>query len=115
MLARTLGTAALTAGFLFAGSAAFAQLLNPQIERRQSFDPQPMNFDLWCQETVRYSTERCNQRLAGDVREFEEFRSIIERFELETFMEERRDAETQKQVDRDYGEPWVDYSDPRIR
>ena len=106
---------AVAAGSLMIATTAFAQLLNPQIERRQGYDPQPMNFDLWCQETVRYSADRCAQRLAGDVSEFEEYRSLIERYELQYYMEQRKQAEALEQVDRDYGSPWGDYTDPWLR
>jgi hypothetical protein len=115
MIARMTNIAVLAAGLFLLSAEASAQLLNPQIERRQGYDPQPMNFELWCQETARYSNERCAQRLTGDVREFEDYRSIIERFELETYMEQRHDAEALKQVDRNYGAPWADYNDPRVR
>lgn len=115
MIARLAKRGLLATAMALTASAALAQALNPQIERRQGFDPQPMNFELWCQETADYGTKRCAQRLTGDVREFEEYRSIVERYELEYYMQRRREEEALKQVDRNYGSPWADYSDPRVR
>ena len=91
---------------------ASAQLLDSPAEPRLDLEITPMNFDLWCQETMRYPAERCEQRLAADMREFESFRAVIERQETLYLMEQRRDAEAFDQADRDYGSPWTDYNDP---
>ena len=112
MALRHLGAGALTALAILSFSPVFAQLLDPQAEPRQDLEVSPMNFDLWCQETMRYPAERCTQRLAADIREFEAFRSVIERQETLYLMEQRRDAEALDRVDRDYSSPWRDYTDP---
>jgi len=104
--------AVLLASLVFLTAPAAAQLLNPQAEPRQDFEIRAMNFDLWCQQTMRYPVERCSQRLEADLREFEAHRTIIEREETQFLLEQRRDAEALKQVERDYGAPWSDYSDP---
>src|SRR5260221_1522551 len=48
-----------------------------------TFNVRTMDFDLWCQQTQRYATERCAARRAEDVKAFEDYRSSIERYELD--------------------------------
>ena len=43
----------------------------------------PMDFDLWCQQTQRYTIERCTARRDEDVKAFEDYRTAIERYELD--------------------------------
>ncbi len=89
-----------------------AQTIDLQPGGRQNYDVQSMNFDLWCQETQRYPVDRCDARLPADQREFEDYRALIERYELQYLMEQRRDAEAAERINRDYGAPWKRYGDP---
>nr|TFG55564.1 MAG: hypothetical protein E4H34_00250 [Hyphomicrobiales bacterium] len=99
-------------GSAVAAGAGWAQTGDQSLGGRQSYSVQPMNFDLWCQETQRYAVDRCDQRLAADVREFEAYRSIIERYEMQYLMERKRDADAERRADRTYGSPWDRYDDP---
>ena len=93
-------------------STGWAQTTDLPSAGRQNYDVQSMNFDLWCQETRRYPVDRCDARLPADQREFEDYRALIERYELQYLMEQRRDAEAVERIERDYGAPWERYSDP---
>lgn len=57
---------------------------------------EPLNFDLWCQETVRLPVARCDQRLPEDMERFEAYRAVIERYEI-PYLQERQN---QLQLDR---------------
>jgi hypothetical protein len=47
-----------------------------------NYNVQTMNFDLWCQEQQHLAPERCDKRLPGDVKDFESYRDVIERYEI---------------------------------
>src|SRR5215831_1032564 len=72
---------------LLGASSAFAQL--PGASSRDlsigvgAFPVRTMDFDLWCQQTQRYSADRCASRRPEDVRAFEDYRSSIERYEID--------------------------------
>jgi len=102
---------AIAAAFLLAAlpSAALAQLLNPDGGPGQ-YTVQSMNFDLWCLE--RYAQERCDLRTPEDMRVFEDYRAVIERYELEALMQKARDAEAAERANRSYQSPWSRYDDP---
>lgn len=95
---------------LWIASAGWAQTGDSQLGGRQNYNLQSMNFDLWCQETRRYPVDRCDARLPDDQREFEDYRALIERYELQYLMEQERDAEAAERIDRDYGAPWERYN-----
>jgi hypothetical protein len=90
-------------------SGAMAQLLNPNAGAGP-YNVQSMNFDLWCQE--RHAKERCDQRIAEDMRAFEDQRAVIERYELEFLMQKERDAEAAQRANRSYEAPWSRYDNP---
>lgn len=88
---------------LMLGGAAHAQTSAPQGEytERPAYDFRTMNFDLWCQETQRYPVDRCMERRADDVKAFEDYRAVIERYEMELLRQRQREAETQQRLNRD--------------
>ena len=92
--------------------ASQAQTGDARLGGRQNFAVQSMNFDLWCQETQRYAVDRCDERRAADVTEFENYRNIIERYEQQYLSQQRRDAEAEQRADRYYGPPRDNYNDP---
>lgn len=47
-----------------------------------NYDVRVLSFDMWCQETARYDSERCDARAPDDVAEFELYRAAVERYEL---------------------------------
>jgi hypothetical protein len=86
-----LRTALFAAGLLvFAGSA--------QAQLRRNYDVQPMNFDLWCQETMAWESARCAKRLPADVAAFEAFRSQIEGQEIQHLQQKNREARIEADI-----------------
>jgi hypothetical protein len=41
-----------------------------------------MDFDIWCTEEQHIPWERCDKRLPDDVKKFEAYRAIVERYEI---------------------------------
>ena len=66
-----------------------------------AFPLRTMDFDLWCQQTQRYSADRCAARRAEDVRAFEDYRSSIERYELDHLKQVQKDQEFRTRANRD--------------
>lgn len=110
MRASVLRIGVFTACALLTLDAGLAQIADPQRGGRQNYNIQPMNFDLWCQETQRYSVDRCDERWPEDQREFVEYRAIIERYELQYLMKQERDAAAEGRLGRDYGPSWDRYN-----
>ena len=52
-----------------------------------------MNFDMWCQETMHYSAERCDRRDPKDNQAFQDYLRVIEKYELEQDQRKRADEE----------------------
>ena len=71
--------AILVVAFLAIAGSAFAQPL----AGRSNYDIKNMSFDAWCQETRQYPTDRCDARRPEDVKAFEDYRAVIERYELD--------------------------------
>jgi hypothetical protein len=100
---------------LLSVQAAQAQTGDLGLGGRKNYNVQSMNFDLWCQETQRHSVDRCDQRRLEDLEEFATYRNLIERYEQQYLMDQRRDAEAEQRANRSYGAPWDSYNDPRTR
>jgi hypothetical protein len=83
---RTVLAAAL---LLCAVGAAYAQ---------RNYDVKTMNFDLWCQETQHWPTDRCDKRLPEDVKVFEDFRTKIESYEIPYLQKQNRDARLETDI-----------------
>jgi len=66
-----------------------------------TFNVQTLDFDLWCQQTQRYPQDRCAARRAEDVKAFEDYRSSIERYELDYLKQEQRDQDLRTRTNRD--------------
>jgi hypothetical protein len=60
-----------------------------------------LDFDLWCQQTQRYSIERCTARRDEDVKAFEDYRTAIERYELDFLKQEQKDQDFRARINRD--------------
>jgi hypothetical protein len=81
---RTIGLAALAlAPCLALSGAALAQGSNYPVKT--------MNFDLWCQEQQHLDPDRCDKRLPGDEKDFEAYRSTIERYEIPYLQQKQND------------------------
>ncbi len=98
---------------LLIADSSWAQSFGSQFDGRRNYNVQSMNFDLWCQETQRYSVDRCDARLPEDQREFDAYRAVIERYELQYLMEREREAEATERMERDYAAPWERYNNLR--
>ena len=106
MLKRTQQAAfAALALILWTGSVAAQGL--PTAPRRDlsagtsSFGVRTMDFDLWCQQTQRYTADRCTSRRAEDVKAFEDYRGSVERYELEHLKQVQRDQDMRTRTNRD--------------
>jgi hypothetical protein len=66
-----------------------------------SFPVRTMDFDLWCQQTQRYDAMRCMARRAEDLKAFEDYRSSIERYEIDHLRQVQRDQEIRTRTNRD--------------
>ena len=66
-----------------------------------TFAVRNLDFDLWCQQTQRYDAERCSARRAEDVKAFEDYRSSIERYELDYLKQVQKDQELRARTNRD--------------
>ncbi len=89
---------AVVSALLFLGSAtASAQPLSGPL----NYDVKTLTFELWCQETQRYPTERCNARRPADVAAFEAYRASIERYELQYLKQVDRERQIRDSVNRD--------------
>ena len=110
-VARRLGM--LLVCLLWVADSSWAQPAGSQFDGRRNYNVQTMNFDLWCQETQRYPVDRCDARLPEDQREFEAYRAVIERYELQYLMQQEREAEAAERIERDYAAPWERFNNLR--
>ena len=60
-----------------------------------------MNFDAWCQETQQYPADRCEARRPEDLKAFEDYRAVIERYELDYLKRVQRNEELRANISRD--------------
>lgn len=63
--------------FLALAAAALLQPAEAQYRVKR------LDFDLWCTEEARLPWQRCEKRLPEDIKKFEEYREVIERYEIE--------------------------------
>ena len=66
-----------------------------------TFGVRTIDFDLWCQQTQRYAADRCTARRPEDVKAFEDYRSSIERYELDYLKQVQKDQELRARTNRD--------------
>ena len=52
---------------------------------------QPLNFDLWCQETEHLPPDRCDKRLPEDDAAFNAYRQTIEKYEVPYLKQQQDD------------------------
>ena len=65
---------AIVGAVLLAATAAQAQTMH--------YNVKTMDFDLWCTEQQHLPYERCGKRLPDDVKKFEAYRAVVERYEI---------------------------------
>jgi hypothetical protein len=104
MKRRLLAIAALL-GALPLGSAVAQPLpVAPGVDLSTSqtrLNVRPMDFDLWCQQTQRYNLDRCVARRDEDVKAFEDYRTAIERYELDYLKQVQKDQDLRLRTNRD--------------
>jgi hypothetical protein len=66
-----------------------------------TFGVRNLDFDLWCQQTQRYEPARCAARRPEDLKAFEDYRSSIERYELDYLKQVQKDQEVRTRTNRD--------------
>lgn len=71
---------------------ALAQPLPPPPPYGGRLNLQPLNFDLWCQETAKLPPERCDKRLPQDDAAFNEFVSKVYKYEV-PYLKSKQDAD----------------------
>jgi hypothetical protein len=89
--------AILAVPFIAIAGSAFAQPLSV----RTNYDVKNMSFDRWCQEAKQYPAGRCDARRPEDVKAFENYRAIIERYELDYQKRVQHNEELQTNLNRD--------------
>jgi hypothetical protein len=67
----------------------------------RTFDVKRMSFETWCQEIQRYAADRCDARRQEDVLAFENYRSVIERYEIDFLRQREQNRQAQERVERD--------------
>jgi hypothetical protein len=66
-----------------------------------NYDVKNMSFDAWCQETQHYPTDRCEARRPEDLKAFEDYRALIERYELDHLKRVQQGDELWADINRD--------------
>ncbi len=101
---RLLAAAALTCAAPWVSAVAQPLPVAPGVDLSTSqtrLNVRPMDFDLWCQQTQRYSTERCTARRDEDVKAFEDYRTAVERYELDYLKQTQKDQDFRLRINRD--------------
>jgi len=57
-----------------------------------NYHTQTMNFDLWCQQEANLPPDRCDKRLPGDEKVFEDYRAKIEQYEIPYLQRKNEEA-----------------------
>ena len=87
---------AVAAFALWPGLAASQPLSAPS-----NFGVKSITFDTWCQDRMRYSADRCAARSAADEKAFTDYRSAIERYEIEHLKQVQREYDIRERTNRD--------------
>jgi len=109
---RLLAIAALAATLPWAGALAQSISVAPGVDLsigpnvdpstgQAGYNVKNMDFDLWCQQTQRYEINRCEARRPEDVKAFEDYRTAVERYELDFLKQQQRDNQFRAQISRD--------------
>jgi len=111
MIMSQIGKLALaTAGVLLGLSTmAAAQPLSSPL----NYNVKTMSFELWCQDTQHYPSERCQARRPDDVAAFENYRRLIERYELDYLKRVQKDQNERTFSTRDPSQTVLDKVDGR--
>ena len=85
---------------MFAAAAVFAAgfALPAAAQTGKNFNVKTRNFDLWCQETQHWSSDRCDRRTPEDQKTFEDFRAQIERYEVPYLQQREKDLALSRDI-----------------
>src|SRR5262245_40160334 len=78
-----------------------------------NYNVKTMSFERWCQDTQHYPAERCQARRPDDVAAFENYRRLIERYELDYLKRVQRDQNERSFSTRDPSQTVLDKVDGR--
>jgi hypothetical protein len=78
--------------------AALAAATVAQAQPRRNYDVKPMNFELWCQESLALPAERCLKRLPADVAAFETHSAQIQAYEIPHLQQKNRQAQIEANI-----------------
>ena len=73
-----------------------------------NYNVRTMSFELWCQDTQHYPAERCQARRPDDVAAFENYRRLIERYELDYLKRVQKDQNERTFSTRDPAQTVLD-------
>ncbi len=96
---------ALAACAALALAALPAKAAGPNDTGPTTLNVQNMTFDMWCQDTQRYSYDRCQARNVKDQQDFELYRNTVENYEVQYLQDKQKDAEFQHQLMHDPSVP----------
>ena len=66
-----------------------------------TFGGATMSFEVWCEQTQRYAADRCRARRPEDMKAYEDYRAVIERYDLQYGKEKEKERDATKYRDRD--------------
>ena len=78
-------------------AAMSAALPGAQAQRR-NYDVRPMNFDIWCQESMALPASRCLKREPADVEAFETHSRQIQAYEIPHLQQKNRQAQIEANI-----------------
>jgi hypothetical protein len=81
------------AGLAAVLAAGSADAQTQSLQGAQPYGVRTMSFESWCQQLQRLSPERCMQRRAEDVKAFNDYREIIERYDLQYLKQAQKDRD----------------------
>ena len=87
--------------FLAPALLCLAALATPALGQQPpplTYDVKTINFDLWCQEQAHLDPDRCDKRLPEDERQFEAFRSTIEKYELSHLQDKQKEYNVDQNI-----------------
>jgi hypothetical protein len=70
----------------------------PASAQEPRYDPQELNFDLWCQEQAKVPPRRCDRRTASDEKAYNAYRDRIDRFQIPYLQEKKREDQIDRSI-----------------
>lgn len=61
-----------------------------------TFGGTTMSFEVWCQQTQRYAVDRCRARRPEDIKAYDDYRAVIERYDLQYGKEKEKERDATK-------------------